>query len=277
MTEPEQPNWSSPVGASDRLTEAGGMSSLAFFLDVDGTLLEIAATPGTVDVKPEVLEILKRLYLQTAGAVALVSGRSIVDLDQLFTPLSWSLPLAGLHGFERRTAAGTYHRCTAPAANVLDSARAALHEIAARHMGTLIEDKEFALALHYRLAPEAEGHIARAMQSVAEQVRPHLVLQPGKMVFELRPTGSTKGEAVRAFLSEPPFRGRQPIYIGDDLTDESAFECVNAVGGASIAVNVQRPTAAQFRLPNVASVHTWLSELPASLPALLGAEFRQHA
>jgi trehalose 6-phosphate phosphatase len=245
------------------------LQSLAVFLDVDGTLLEIAPTPDTVYVQPRLRSLLKSLYLATNGAVALVSGRTIANLDELFAPLA-SLPAAGLHGFERRTATGARLHCPPPDEEALELARAELQSIAARYPGTLVEDKQVALAMHYRLAQESAGEVLSHMELLAAQVRPHLHLQPGKMVAELRPAAATKGEAVREFLREPPFNGRWPVYIGDDLTDETAFEAVNSVGGLSIAVNVRRPTAARFYLPSVSAVHDWLESLPAGLSVTAG-------
>jgi trehalose 6-phosphate phosphatase len=248
-----------------RENETFRRQSLAVFLDVDGTLLEIAATPDTVRVEPRVRALLRSLYLRTAGAVALISGRAIASLDELFAPMV-PLAIAGLHGFERRGATGSYRRCPLPEESVLRLARAQLQGIAARYPGTLIEDKQVALALHYRLAPESAPEVLREMDLIAAAVRPHLQLQLGKMVAELRPANATKGNAVREFLREPPFCGRWPIYIGDDLTDETAFECVNSMSGVSVAVNVRRPTAARFWLPDVTAVHAWLASLPAGLP-----------
>ena len=246
------------------------LQSLAVFLDVDGTLLEIAPTPDSVYVAPRLRLLLESLYLGTNGAVALVSGRTIANLDELFAPMA-PLPAAGLHGFERRTAAGDHLHCAPPDEEVLELARTDLQSIAALYPGTLVEDKQVALAMHYRLAQESATEILSHMELLAARVRPHLHLQPGKMVAELRPAKATKGEAIREFLREPPFSGRLPIFIGDDLTDETGFEAVNSVGGVSIAVNVRRPTAARFFLPNVSAVHDWLESLPAGLSTSSGA------
>jgi len=243
-------------------SEAFRTQPVAVFLDVDGTLLEIAATPDSVYVEPGLRDTLRSLYSHTAGAVALISGRTIAALDELFAPMA-PLPAAGLHGFERRSATGSYHRCPIPEQSVLQLARAGLESIAGRHPGALVEDKQFALALHYRLAQEPHAGLLEEIEGIVAQVRPQLQLQLGKMVAELRPATASKGEAVREFLREPPFQGRYPIYIGDDLTDESAFECINKVGGMSIAVNVRRPTAARFRLPDVGAVHAWLASFSA--------------
>jgi trehalose 6-phosphate phosphatase len=238
------------------------LSSFALLLDVDGTLLEIAETPQSVRVSSELLEMLRALSLKTRGALGLVSGRSIADLDALFAPLV--LPSAGLHGFERRSERGEYQCLPLPDAALLQSAREALHQLASVNQNLLVEDKQFALALHYRRVPELAQTVVDAMREIAAGLQPDLVLQLGEMVAEFRPAASDKGAAVKAFLAELPFHGRCPIYIGDDLTDEAAFECVNEVGGISIAVNVRRPTAAQAALPDVAAVHDWLRGLPLS-------------
>jgi trehalose 6-phosphate phosphatase len=238
---------------------AGDLASLALFLDIDGTLLEIAQTPRSVIVDPELKELLTALATRTNGAVALVSGRRIAEMDALFLPLT--LSAAGLHGFERRSASGSHHLCRLPTTAALEEARRAMLEFANRHSGVLVEDKCFALAMHYRLAPDLQQQVAAAMTRIAAQVRPQFELQMGKMVAELRPAGATKGLAVREFMSEQPFRGRYPVYIGDDLTDESAFEWVNGAGGLSIAVDVPGATAAQAQLPDVAAVRTWLAGL----------------
>jgi trehalose 6-phosphate phosphatase len=235
------------------------LSCVALFVDVDGTLLEIAPTPLSVRVDPGLTDLLRALLLGTSGALALVSGRSIAEMDALFLPLT--LSAAGLHGFERRGASGSYDCRRLPAAPALEKARRAMLELANRHPGLLVEDKRFALALHYRRAPQLESVVARALTEIAAGVRPEFELQMGKMVAELRPAGSTKGAAVSEFMSEHPFQGRVPVYIGDDLTDESAFEWVNGAGGLSIAVNVVGATAASARLPNVSAVRAWLAQM----------------
>lgn len=235
------------------------LSSVALFIDVDGTLLEIAPTPLAVRVDSGLTDLLRALLLGTSGALALVSGRSIAEMDALFLPLT--LAAAGLHGFERRGASGSYDCRRLPAAPALERARALLLELANQHPGLLIEDKRFSLALHYRRAPQLENIVVRAMTDIAASVRPEFELQMGKMVAELRPAGSTKGAAVSEFMAEHPFRGRVPVYIGDDLTDESAFEWVNGAGGLSIAVNVSGATAARERLPSVSAVRAWLAQM----------------
>jgi trehalose 6-phosphate phosphatase len=243
------------------------LTAIALFLDVDGTLLEIAATPRAAAVSEDLRQQLRNLARAGGGAVALVSGRAIADLDALFAPLT--LPSAGLHGFERRGASGACHKRPAPSPAALDVARGAMLDLARRHPGLLVEDKRFALALHYRKAPQLEDIVVRAMKDVAVTVAQDLELQRGKMVVELRPVGATKAQALAAFLREAPFAGRQAVFIGDDLTDEPAFELVNELGGWSVVVSATRPSAARARLADVTAVREWLGQLLAQSPAAL--------
>ena len=247
---------------SDKLA----LTAIALFLDVDGTLLEIAPTPYAVSVSGDVRERLRALFSASGGAVALVSGRAIADLDSLFAPLR--LPSAGLHGFERRGASG-YRTRPLPSAAALEAARGAMLDLAERHAGLLVEDKRFALALHYREAPHLEDAVVKAMENVATRLAGELELQRGKMVVELRPAGATKAEAVTAFLAEAPFARRLPIFIGDDLTDEPAFELVNRFDGLSVIVGARRPSAARACLADVTAVHDWLVQLQAEPTAAL--------
>jgi trehalose 6-phosphate phosphatase len=242
-------------------------TSIALFLDVDGTLLEIAPVPQAVSVSAGLRSLLHALQLSLGGALALVSGRSIADLERLFAPLR--LPMAGLHGFERRDAAGICRRNPAPAAATLRCAREVMSQLAARHPGLLVEDKEFALALHYRRAPQLEAVVLESMLALAARLQGDLELQRGKMVLELRPAGATKAAAVSAFLAQPPFAGRVPVYLGDDLTDESAFELVTATGGLSVLVGPARASAATVGLPGVTAAHEWLALLASDPTAAL--------
>jgi trehalose 6-phosphate phosphatase len=243
------------------------LTAIALFLDVDGTLLEFAATPREVSVSDDLRELLRALSSAADGAVALVSGRAIADLDALFAPLT--LPSAGLHGFERRSASGNYHRRPLPSGAALAVARGAMLDLAGRHAGLLVEDKRFALALHYREAPHLEDAVVKAMENLTTRLEGELELQHGKMVVELRPAGATKAQAVAAFLDEPPFAGRLPIFIGDDLTDEPAFELVNRRDGLSVVVGATRPSAARSRLADVTAVHDWLAQLQTEPAAAL--------
>jgi trehalose 6-phosphate phosphatase len=228
----------------------------ALFLDVDGTLLEIAAAPEDVFVPTRTLEVLSKLHERLGGALALVSGRAIVDLDRLFRPLR--LPAAGAHGAERRSASGqTTHRHGDSGA--LEPARRMLACWASANPGVLLEDKGAALALHYRGAPTLEGDAMRVAGEAASLAGPQFVIQGGKKVLELKPRNTDKGRAIAEFMLEEPFEGRVPVFIGDDLTDEHGFARVNELGGHSIAVGVAHATVARWHLPNEARVLDWLA------------------
>ena len=226
----------------------------ALFLDVDGTILEIAATPDAVEVPAHAVAAIAAAYERLSGAVALVSGRSISDLDRLFAPLE--LPAAGSHGAQRRTAAGLVSG--GANAGKLAPARALLAGWAAAHCGALLEDKQDSLALHYRSAPRLEPDARRAVTEAVAAVGPAFHVQEGKMVLEIKPRATSKGRAIEEFMEEAPFKGRRPVFIGDDLTDEAGFEAVNRLGGHSIAVGVARPTRARWRLRDAPHVLRWL-------------------
>jgi len=234
------------------------------FLDVDGTLLEIAPTPDAVHVDSGLVELLERVQSALGGAVALVSGRSIATVDTLFAPLRW--PVAGLHGLERRDAAGALHTAVARNAE-LAGVRRELAELAAHLPGVLLEDKGQSIALHYRAAPEHEPALRRAMRSLARRLGDEYHLLEGKMVLELKPSVATKAEAIRAYLGEPPFAGRRPIFVGDDVTDLDGFAAVDGAGGLSIAVGDRVEARARLESPReVRALLARLAEL-AGLPA----------
>lgn len=226
----------------------------ALFLDVDGTILEIAATPDAVRVPAQAVTAIAAAYRRLSGAVALVSGRSISDLDRLFAPLE--LPAAGSHGAQRRTAAGRVSGRHDAAA--LAPARERLARWTQAHVGALLEDKRDSLALHYRNVPQLEREARLAVAEAAAAAGPAFHVQEGKMVLEIKARGTSKGRAIEEFMEEAPFKGRRPVFIGDDLTDEAGFEAVNRLGGHSIAVGIERPTRARWRLRDAPDVLCWL-------------------
>lgn len=234
----------------------------ALFLDVDGTLIEIADRPSAVRVEPRMIGVLTALVHATDGAVALVSGRPVADLDRLFAPLV--LPAAGLHGLERRDVAG---RWAARAARepAVDRFAASFADFAASHPGALVEDKGLTVALHYRLAPEAADEARALADRLAAESGGAFRVQHGKMVAELRPEGPDKGAVVAAFMAEPPFAGRLPVFVGDDVTDEAGFAEVNRRGGHSVRVgDATVPSAARWRVPSVAALADWLAGIAAA-------------
>jgi trehalose 6-phosphate phosphatase len=235
---------------------AGPLSGWAFFLDIDGTLLDFAVTPGRVAVDAGLRPILRRLRAATGGAVALVSGRSIAQVDRLFGSLI--LPTAGQHGLERRNHSGIVRYCEqAPPA--LATIKKRIAPLARRHGGLYIEEKGLTLAIHYRLAPQLAGPLHRLLPRLVAS-HGDLQLQKGKMVLEVKPAGADKGTAIADFMAELPFRGRTPVFIGDDATDEAGFLAVNSLGGYSIKVG-PGATAAHWRFPDVGHVREWLHSL----------------
>ncbi|TSA17708.1 MAG: trehalose-phosphatase [Betaproteobacteria bacterium] len=228
----------------------------AYFLDVDGTLIDIADTPDAVHVDAALLGLIAHLHRASGGAVALVSGRALSDLAPRLGALR--LPLAGLHGLERRDAAGQLRRYAAPPA-AKQAIKDALAPVLARHPGLLLEDKGLTLALHYRLAPRLAAYAHRLMAQLARAANAGLEVQRGKRIAEIKPAGIDKGTAVSEYLTESPFMGRRPVFIGDDLNDEHGFAEVNKQDGISIKVG-KGGTCARFRLPDVAAVRRWLGE-----------------
>jgi trehalose 6-phosphate phosphatase len=224
----------------------------ALFLDFDGTIVDIAARPDDVVVKPGMLELLDALSKTLGGALAVVSGRSIAQLDAFLHPLV--LPTAGVHGAERRDIDGVVTRLKSP---VLSDASLRLEAFVADHPGLLLERKPGSLALHYRLAPEFEAACQHAMNLVAEEV-PGTALMHGKMVIELKPALASKSLALRAYMRERPFAGRDPLFAGDDVTDEDGFETLQALGGGGVKVGAGE-TLAKFRLAGTATLREWLA------------------
>jgi len=230
------------------------------FLDVDGTLLELADHPGAVFVDPELRDLLVRLRATADGAIALVSGRTIADLDRLFNDPT--LPLAGMHGCERRDAKGELH--VAPVAlEQLAEVRDGLKRLVTRHPGLFLEDKGAGLALHFLRARELEHELRAEVALLAAPLVPKFALLDGHAVIEVKPAAHTKDSAVTAFMEEAPFRGRLPIFIGDDQTDYGGFAAVRRFDGLAIAVGSR--VHSEWWLPGPAAVRQWLGQLAAAV------------
>jgi trehalose 6-phosphate phosphatase len=235
-------------------TSAGGW---ALFLDIDGTLLEFAAHPSAVTVDQELAHLLRGLYDETAGALALISGRTVADADSLFAPRR--LCVVGQHGAERRYLAGGLH-LQAPPVQGLRRAAARLRRLISLHPGLELEEKGMNIALHFRGAPLLEEELVPLVERLVSELGHEFELQAGKMVLEIKPTGKDKGTAIEEFMQEHPFRGRVPIFIGDDLTDEYGFALVNRLGGHSIKVG-PGASVAPWRLADAPAVRAWLDRL----------------
>ena len=232
----------------------------ALFLDIDGTLLDLAPTPDSIVVPASLPAEIDRLSKKLGGAVALVTGRALLYADNLFKPFCF--PIAGLHGAEIRGPDGR-ELFVVPSPEFTALKQALMRE-AESMPGVLIEDKGAAVAAHYRLAPQFEKQLEQRMKEYSHAAGPDWALQIGKFVFELRPSRASKGDALERFLAEPPFLDRLPLAIGDDLTDESMFAVANTRGGHSIRVG--RPnasTCAQATAESPAHVRQAISELSA--------------
>ncbi|MBC5763546.1 trehalose-phosphatase [Ramlibacter albus] len=221
--------------------------SCALFLDFDGTVVDIAPNPEAVQVPDGLIDHLRWLHTYLGGAVAVISGRPIEQIDDFLAPLK--LPVAGVHGAERRGASG---EVTLLSTHPLDAVEHAARSLAARHPGLLVENKRGSIALHYRQAPQLEAECLDTMRAAVEK-SPGLTLLRGKMVVEAKPGGASKGRAIEAFMKEPPFAGRTPIFIGDDITDEVGFSTVQNAGGLGIKVG-DGATCAWQRLPDPAAL-----------------------
>jgi trehalose 6-phosphate phosphatase len=236
----------------------------ALFLDIDGTLLDIAPVPQAVVVPAGLPETLMQLARALDGAVAFVSGRTIDEIDRLFAPLV--LPAAGEHGAEIRIGAEEIVPLDCSAS--LAVLREAAERFAGSRPGVLVEPKQHCLAVHYRLSPERAHEIRRFLAATVAALPERFELLPGKMVWEVRPRGVSKGTAIEAMLARQPFAGRHPVFVGDDRTDEDGFATVRRHGGTAIRIGTAATGAGD--LPQIASpqaFRTWLATLADMLRA----------
>jgi trehalose 6-phosphate phosphatase len=239
----------------------------AYFLDFDGTLVELASTPTAVEVHDALRRALRDLWRCTGGALAVVSGRSVAAVDSLLAPLR--LPVAGQHGAELRDDFDRAPERLAVSAPLSADEKALLRDCAERFPGVLVEEKGASAALHYRRAPGAAEACLELAQRLAAAAPSSRAVQPGKMVVELKLAGGHKGEAVRRLMQRAPFAGRRPVFVGDDLTDEDGFRAVLQVGGLAVRVGPgAADSAANHALPDTAAVLHWLAgAAPGAEPA----------
>jgi trehalose 6-phosphate phosphatase len=227
------------------------------FLDVDGTLLEIAPTPDSVRVDPALIDLLRRLERACGGAMALITGRPIAEVDALFAPLQ--LPVAGVHGFERRNAQGCYFRPTYVGSRLNSLLKSEVTALAHSLHGLLVEDKGCAFALHYRQVPHLEETVRLRMARLVSATLPAFELLQGDFVVEVKPVEFNKATAIEAFMREAPFSGRTPVFIGDDTTDLDGFAAIERLDGLAIAVGPRIP--GRLRLSDPRDVRAWLAAL----------------
>ncbi len=235
------------------------LDQIALFIDLDGTLIEIAPRPGDVIVPKGLVPLLEMLHAATGGALAVVSGRPLADIDRLMAPLH--LPAAGTHGAELRERAGApVHFAGDPLPGELkDRLNAIAKELQSQWHGVTVEDKTSALAIHYRLAPEAEPALRAALFRL-DISAPWQVLA-GHCVYEIRGRDRNKGAALRTLMSTASFAGRRPVFIGDDRTDLDGIAAAVALGGDGVGVAGLEAREAKWALPDVPAVHAWLQSL----------------
>jgi len=228
----------------------------ALFLDIDGTLLDMARTPEAVAVPDGLRSALTTLRGALRGALAFVSGRSLTAIDRLFAPLT--VPAIGCHGVEVRSVEGVVRTLAGPVAAPV---RELLQRLVDAHPGTLLEDKIYTLALHYRLAPEALPELEAALKTHRAVFEAgNVILQPGKSVIEIKPRGIDKGVGLRALLREPPFKDRVPVFGGDDTTDMDVFQILPELGGTSFSVG-RRFEGVDYHFSSPRAVRQWLARL----------------
>jgi trehalose 6-phosphate phosphatase len=242
-----------PLTAPRLLAPPLQFDEVALFLDLDGTLAPIASTPDEVGPDPRRTESLRALVRKMGGRVAVLTGRRLDEADRI---LGGAVAAVGaLHGLERRTSDGRVLGWKP--SDGLPQVRVELAALAGTREGLLMEDKGASVALHYRNAPEAEIEVRRTTGRLARAFG--LVQQNGSMVSELRTPGPNKGDALRAFMAEPPFVGRLPLVVGDDLTDEDAFAVADEMGGYGVLVGLPRASRARYGLGSVAEVLAWIA------------------
>ncbi|MGI6245816.1 MAG: trehalose-phosphatase [Pseudochelatococcus sp.] len=255
---PSFPAWATDAPVLTALAE--NPAQWALFLDIDGTLVDIALTPDTVDVPAGLTDSLAAVMRGLGGAMALVTGRATDFVDGLFHPHRF--PLAGLHGAQMRLADGR-RRDSEPGPALL-RAKDMLRAGVRNWPGVLFEDKGAAVALHFRLAPQQQEAVENLMRDAAVLAGPKWALQRGKMVIELKPAAADKGAALRSFMDTGPFLGRWPVAIGDDLTDEDMFATAIALGGQAVRVGKDaRRSLASGRLQTPAQLREALAGIRA--------------
>jgi trehalose 6-phosphate phosphatase len=234
----------------------------ALFLDFDGSIVDFAPTPDTIVLMPGTIGLLENVSRRLGGALAVVTGRRIADVDRHLAPLL--LPASGVHGREFRPRPG-YERDD-PIPTAIEQARSCLKAALRTNDPIMLEDKGSSLVLHFRMHPE-ERERARSLADDAVRGLDTLHVMSGHAIFEILQRGITKGRAIRRFMRRPPFAGRIPVFVGDDATDEDGMRAAAAEGGFGVKIGPEE-TAAAYRLPDTEAVHKWLSRLTKSnLPA----------
>lgn len=262
QTRSDEPQPEEKAGSkSDPVDFPISLDQTAILLDIDGTLLDIAPKPHDVLVSPELRRMLVRLAQRLGGALGLISGRSLADIDYIFDPLR--LAAVGGHGAEIRIGpeASPYRMQATPLEPLL---KQRFLEIAELDRGIIIEDKDYSLAIHYRLAPQMGGAVIKSVAAICEKYGcDGLSILPGKSVIEIKPRGFDKGSGLQELMSVAPFAGRKPVFVGDDVTDEAAFAVLPRFSGIGVSVGGIVP-GASFNFDGPKNVRLWLHRLSGS-------------
>ncbi len=237
-----------------------GVEALSLLLDVDGTLIAIRDDPAQVTADDFLLRTLKQLNGRLSGALALVSGRALCEIDRIFRPNEFSA--SGSHGAELRLADGKAN--AAIGSGLPDDMIAELHRFVSSNDGLLFETKPAGVALHFRRTPILDSECQKLMTAFLDRLGSGFRLIAGKMNYELTSASHSKGTAALSLLDSDAFRGRQPVFIGDDETDEDAFAVVNELGGISVRVGACEHSLAAYRLNDVAAVREWIGDIACS-------------
>ena len=254
--------WEGMTALNDNRPLPVPAGNWALFLDIDGTILDIAATPDAVTVPPDLPRSLVDVAAALDGAVALVSGRPVDWIDKLFAPMR--LPTAGQHGAELRLVGnGPVRTVSVPAE--LDPVRRRVAKAVADWDGVVLENKSFGIGVHFRLAPHRAVAVRELLESIVTDAPGELELLPGKMLFELKTKGPHKGRVVAAFMAVSPFAGRVPVFVGDDRTDEDGFREALSRGGCAVQVGPGASTVASCAVPDPQSLRDWLRAIPGVL------------
>ena len=249
-------SWCNAAMQSEKIPGFRDLDSHCLFVDFDGTLVDIADRPDLVRIEPAATAAITALQRRLGGAIAIVTGRGIADIDRYLAPLV--IPAAGVHGQMRRAASGRVDAARIDQ-RVIAEVHSHLQSLVGHEQGLYLETKFGAVALHYRARPELEGFCCDIARFAAEPSA-DLQLVHGKMVVEVKFAGYNKGTAIRAFMQEAPFAGRRPVFAGDDTTDEDGFAVVNALGGVTIRIG-SGATSAAYRLPGTREFLAWLDQL----------------
>jgi trehalose 6-phosphate phosphatase len=239
------------------------LATSALFLDLDGTLIDIAGTPDAVSMPEGLTALLSRLARDLGGALAIVSGRPIEEVDRLLAPM---VPVAaGAHGAELRLL--PYGDVVCKAVPIDGEIVQAVYRLASEHSGTIVETKRASVALHYRQAPALVSQLEAALMRILAEAPDHLILARGRQVLEIVPRHVSKGAALEAIMGLPTFAGRRPIMIGDDIPDLSALGAANRLGGRGLKVAGEQFSRAEADFSGPAEVRAWLMTLAEKIAA----------